>query len=203
MKKRKIQFKTSNEKTLIIIILTLFVLNIVLLGINRSLSNKLIELSKLNEKIKTEKMPSLTGQKLISIIASFIDMDEYTNFLNSNTKIILFIKVYDCPSCKMTLYNWNYVRQYFKKKIQFIGIFQNADLLEIDKFKEEFHIQYKTIIDSSCDFFRFLSIETATPAAVILNRKNEVIAVETPYTLPPSRDQYIEILNKLMERNID
>lgn len=204
MKIKKITFCPPSEKTLIVVIIfTLLVFNIILLGVNRSLSTKLKESTKANDQRKIESAFSLDGQNLVSQISGFMDAGEFDLLSHSEIKIILFIRVRDCSSCKMTLYNWNYIRQYFNNKVQIVGIFQNSDLQKIEELKKDFHIKYKTFNDSSCDFFRFLSSETATPAAVILNKKNEVIAIETPYTLPPSREQLKDVIIKLLEQNSD
>jgi hypothetical protein len=204
MKIKKIIFHPPSEKTLsVCIIFTLLVFNIVLLGVNRSLSTKLMEIKKLNDQMKIENAFSLDGQNLINQISSFMDAGEFDLMSQAEIKIFLFIRVRDCRSCKATLFDWNYVRQYFDKKVQIVGIIQNSDLQKIDELKTAFHVKYKTIIDSSCDFFRFLSSETATPAAVLLNKKNEVIAIETPHSLPRSRKQLKDVINKLLEQNLN
>lgn len=196
----KIKFRLPSEKVMMtIIIAVLLAFNIFLIGSKRSLSARLDEAIKTNEKNKIENAFSIDGQDLTNHLFSFLDGGEVDLFLDAEIKIVLFIKVNDCASCKMTLLDWNSIHQSLGGKVHMIGVFQGNEMEGVEGLKAEFHIKFKTIIDSSCDYYRYLSSKTNTPAAIILNKKNEVIAVETPYTLPQTREELKNKISMLIE----
>jgi len=128
-----------------------------------------------------------------------------SELLSKEMKILLFVDSFGCTDCRLKLSFWNlYIedsRKHFEEKVGFLFFFQPKVGVDLRNLFELYAFNYPVFIDRENKFATLnkLTVEGRT-LCLLLNDKNEVIAIGNPTSDPKVWNNYKSLIKSSLQR---